>query len=98
MNDTTQMLRNDRFEAYHSGRLLVYMEDVVRRLERLQKGESEEEEKSRWLTRRKQEIWDEQYLQHHGYLKNLKGHYEAGFIINEILGPRPEMPLSLIHI
>ena len=53
MIDTTQMLRNDRFEAYNSGRLSVYMEDVVRRLERLQRGESEEEEKSRWLTRRK---------------------------------------------
>ena len=69
------------------------MKDVVRRLERLQRGESEEEEKSRWLTRRKQEIWDEQYLQHHSYLKNLKRHYETGFIINEILGPRPETPL-----
>ena len=69
------------------------MEDVVRRLERLQRGESEEEEKSWWLTRRKQQIWDEQYQQHHGSLKNLKGHYEAGFIIEEILGPRLETPL-----
>ena len=43
--------------------------------------------------RRKQEIWHEQCLQHHEYLKNLKGHYQAGFIINEILGPRPETPL-----
>ena len=75
-------------EAYQSGCLSVYMEDVVRRLERLQKGESEEEEKSRWLTRRKQEIWDEQYLNHHKYLESRKGHYKAGFIINEILGPR----------
>ena len=53
------------------------MEYVVRRLERLQKGESEEEEKSTWLTRRKQEIWDEQYLHHHKHLKSQKGHYEA---------------------
>ena len=45
------------------------------------------------MTRRKQQIWDEQYQQHHGSLKNLKGHYEAGFIIEEILGPRPETPL-----
>ena len=37
------------------------MEDVVRWLERLQRGETEEEEKSRWLTRRKQQIWDDQY-------------------------------------
>ena len=93
MIDTTNMLMQDRREAYQSGRLLVYMEDVVRRLERLQRGESEEEEKSHWLAQRKQEIWNEQYLQHHGYLKNLKGHYEARFIINEILGPKPETPL-----
>ena len=26
-------------------------------------------------------------------MKTRKGHYEAGFIINEILGPRPETPL-----
>ena len=93
MIDTTHMLMHDRREAYRSRRLSVYMEDVVRRLERLQRGESEEEEKSRWLTRRKQQIWDEQYQQHHGSLKNQKGHYEAGFIIEEILGPRPETPL-----
>ena len=80
-------------DAYQSGRLSVYMEDVVRRLKRLQKNESEEEEKSKILTRRKQEIWDEQYLNHHKHLESRKGHYEAGFIINEILGPRPEMPL-----
>ena len=47
MTDTSNMLRQDRIEAYQSGRLSVYMEDVVRLLERLQKGESEEEEKSR---------------------------------------------------
>ena len=69
------------------------MEDVVRRLERLQKNESEEEEKSKMLTRRKQEIWDEQYPNHHKHLESRKGHYEAVFIINEILGPRPETPL-----
>ena len=69
------------------------MEDVVRRLERLQKNESEEEEKSKWLTKRKQEIWDEQYLQHHKHLRSRKGRYEAEFIIEEILGPQPETPL-----
>ena len=87
------MIRQDRYDAYQSGRMSVYMEDVVRRLVRLQRGESEEEEKARWLTRRKQQIWEEQYQQHHGNLKDLKGHYEAGFIIEEILGPRPETPL-----
>ena len=60
MIDTSTMLRQDRMDAHQSGRLSVYMEDVVRRLERLQKNESVEEEKSKWLTRRKQEIWDEQ--------------------------------------
>ena len=69
------------------------MEDVVRRLERLQNNESEEEEKSKWLTKRKQEIWDQQYLQHHKHLESRKGRYEAGFIIEGILGPRPETPL-----
>ena len=87
------MIRQDRYDAYQNGRMTVYMEDVFRRLERLQQGESEEEEKSRWLTRRKQQIWEEQYQQHHSNLKELKGHYEAGFIIEEILGPRPETPL-----
>ena len=90
MIDTSNMLRQDRMAAYRDGRLSVYMEDVVRRLERLQKNESEEEEKSKWLTKRKQEIWDEQYLQHHKHLESRKGCYEAGFIIEEILGPRPE--------
>ena len=44
MIDTTEMLLHDRREAYESERLSVYMEDVVRRLERLQQGESEEED------------------------------------------------------
>ena len=72
----------------------VYMEDVVRRLERLQRNESEEEEQpTQMLTKRKQEIWDNQYLIHHGRLTENKGPYEAGFILEEILGPRPETPL-----
>ena len=79
-------------DAYRDGRLSVYMEDVVRQLERLQKNESEEEEKSQWLTKRKQEIWDEQYLQHHKHLESRKGRYEAGFIIEEILGPDQRRP------
>ena len=59
MIETSEMIHEDRHEAYRSGRLSVYMEDVVRRLERLQQGETEEKEKSRWLTRRKQQIWDD---------------------------------------
>ena len=49
MIDTSSMLRKDRLEAYQSGRLSVYMEDVVRRLERLQRNESEEEQSANCL-------------------------------------------------
>ena len=52
MIDTSDMLRKDRMDAYQDGRLSVYMEDVVRRLERLQKNESEEEHTSKLLTKR----------------------------------------------
>ena len=90
MIDMSDMLRKDRMDAYQDGRLSVYMEDVVRHLERLQKDESEEEHASKLLTKRKQEIWDNQYLKHYGHLEARKGRYEAGFIIEEILGPRPE--------
>ena len=73
MSETLETIRHDRHEAYQSGRLSVYMEDVVRRLERLQRGEKEEEEKSRWMTRRKQQIWDDQYQKHPKNLADLKG-------------------------
>ena len=36
--DTLGMIRQDRYDAYQNGRMTVYMEDVVRRLERLQRG------------------------------------------------------------
>ena len=36
MIETFEMIHRDRFEAYQSGRLSVYMEDVVRQLERMQ--------------------------------------------------------------
>ena len=77
MIDTSDMLRKDRMDAYQDGRLSVYMEDIVRRLERLQKDESEEEHASKLLTKRKQEIWDNQYLIHYGQLQERKGRYEA---------------------
>ena len=65
MIDTSSMLRKDKFDAYQSGRISVYMEDVVRRLERLQRtGSEEEEQPTKMLTKRKQEIWDNQYLIH----------------------------------
>ena len=50
MIDTSDMLRKDRMDAYQDGRLSVYMEDVVRRLERLQKNKSEEEQTSKLFT------------------------------------------------
>ena len=79
---TSDMLRKDRHEAYQSGRLSVYMEDVVRRLERLQRTGSEDEDPEiHLLTKRKQQIWDNQYLIHHGKLAENKGSYEAGFIL-----------------
>ena len=87
------MLHTHRFEAYQSGRLSVYMEDVVSRLERMQQGKTEEEEKSRWLTKKKQQIWDDQYKKHHGHIASQKVRYEATFILEETLGLRPETPL-----
>ena len=94
MIDTSDMLGKDKSEMYQSRSMSIYMEDVVRRLEKLQRNESEEEEQpAKLLTKRKQEIWDNQFLIHHGRLTERKGSYEAGFILEEILGPRPETPL-----
>ena len=93
MIQTSDTLHTQRFEAYQSGHLSVYMEDIMRRLERMQQGETEEEEQSRWLTKRKQQIWDDQYKKHHGHIASQKGRYEATFILEETLGPRPETPL-----
>ena len=66
------------------------MEDVVRCLERLQQGETEEEEQSRMFAKKKQELWDNQY---HKHIASQKGSYEASFILEQTLGPRPETPL-----
>ena len=94
MIDTSDMLGKEKSEMYQSRSMSVYMEDVVRRLEKLQRSEPEEEERpAKRLTKRKQEIWDNQFLIHHGRLAEDKGSYKAGFILNEILGPRPETPL-----
>ena len=68
MINMSEEIRQDRYDAVQARRLSVYMEDVVRRLERMQRGETEEEEKTRWLTKRKQQIWDNQYLKHHGHI------------------------------
>ena len=93
MINTSQEHRQDRFEAAQAGRLTVYMEDVVRRLERLQRGETEDEENSMMYSKRKQDLWDAQYLRHHENLAGMKGAYKATYILQEILGPRPETPL-----
>ena len=58
------------------------------------RGETEEEkEKPRLLTKRKQQIWDDQYKKHHGHIASQMGRYEVTFILEETLGPRPETPL-----
>ena len=90
MIDTSQEHRRDRFEAVQAGRLSVYMEDVVRRLERLQRGETEEEDQCKMYNKKKQDLWDAQYLRHHKHIASQKGSYEASYILQEILGPRPE--------
>ena len=53
------------------------MEDVVRRLERLQRRETEEEEQSKMYNKKKQDFWDAQYLRHHKHLARQKVSYEA---------------------
>ena len=97
MIDTSQEHRRDRFDAVQAGQLSVYMEDVVRRLERLQRGEKEEEEEqSQMYTKKKQDLWDTQYLRYHKHIASQKGSYEAyeaSFILEQTLGPRPETPL-----
>ena len=73
----------------------MYMEDVVRRLERLQRGETEEQEQSKIYTKKKQDLWDAQYLRHHKHLASQKGSYEATYILQEILGPRRQRQKTL---
>ena len=69
MIDTSDMLGKEKSEMYQSRSMSVYMEDVMRRLEKLQRNESEEEGRpAKHLTKRKQEIWDNQFLIHHGRL------------------------------
>ena len=66
--ETTEERGRDQYDAVQAGRLSVYMEDVVCRLKRLQRSDTEEEEKSRWFTIKKQQLWDDQYLKHPGTL------------------------------
>ena len=61
MIETYQEHRRDRFDAAKAGRLNTYMEDVVRRLEKLQKGEDDNDEDG-IKCQKKQELWDAQYL------------------------------------
>ena len=92
MIETSQEHMRDRFDAVQAERLSVYMEDVVRHLERLQRGETEEEEQSRWFTKKKQQLWDNQYLKHHKLIASQKGSYEASFILEQMLGPETRNP------
>ena len=93
MIETSEERRRDQYDAVQAGHLSVYIEDVVRRLERMQRGETEEEEKSRWFTRKKQQLWDDQYLKFHKHIASQRGSYKASFILEQVLGPRPETPL-----
>ena len=60
----------------------------------MQRGETEEEENTRWLTKKKQQLWDDQYLKHHKHIASQKVvSYKASFILEQTLGPRPETSL-----
>ena len=93
MIENSEEHRRNRYDAYQSERLSVYMEDVVLHLERLQRGETEEEEKSRWFHRKKQQLWDNQHLKYHKHIASQRGSYEASIILEQTLDPRPETPL-----
>ena len=43
--------------------------------------------------KKKQGLWDAQYLRHHKHIASQKGSYDASFILQKSLGPRPETPL-----
>ena len=65
----------------------------ARQVRRRQRGEEDDEEDGMMYTKRKQDLWDAQYLRHHDNLTSMKGAYKATYILNEILSPRPETPL-----
>ena len=88
MIETSQEHRRDRFDAAKAGRHDTYMEDVVRRLERLQRGEEDDNEEGDKYIKQKQDLWDAQYLRH---LDNLLRN-KADYIFMEILGLRPDTP------
>ena len=92
MISTSEEIRQDRYDEVQAGCLSVNMEDVVRHLERMQRCETEEEEKTRWLTKKKQQLWDNQYSKHK-HIASQKSSYKASFILEQTLGPRPETPL-----
>ena len=75
MISTSEEIRQDWYDAVQAGRLSVYMEDVVHRLERMQRCETEKEEKTRWLTKNKQQLFDNQYSKHHKHIASQKGSY-----------------------
>ena len=92
MIEITQEHRRDRFDAAKVGRLDNYMEDVVRRLEKLQKGEDDDDEDGVKYVKRKQELWDAQYLRHRHNLVSTREPFQADYILMEILGLGPDTP------
>ena len=60
MIETTHKHRRDRFKAAKAERLDNYMDDVVHKLEKLQKDEDDEDGVK--YVKRKQELWDAQYI------------------------------------
>ena len=93
MIENSQEHRRDRFDAAKAGRLDNYMEDVVRRLEKLQKGEDDDDRDGVKYVKQKQELWDAQYLRHCHNLVRTREPFQADYILMEILGLRPDTPV-----
>ena len=54
---------------------------IVQCLERLQRGKEDDNKEGIRYIKRKQELWDAQYLQHRDNLTSIKGAYEATYIL-----------------
>ena len=90
--ETSQEHRRDRFDAAKAGRLDTYMEDVVRRLEKLSKAEEDDNKDGVTYIKHKQNLWDAQYLKHRENLIRTREPFQADYILKELLGLRPDTP------
>ena len=70
MIETSQEHRRERFEAAKAERLDNYMDDVVQKLEKLQKEEDGEDGVK--YVKRKQKLWEAQYIRHRHNLTRTK--------------------------